>query len=99
MVLYGQGWILVALADASLAGGLGDSFLSLQVIGPLPMIFWLVMEPLAYIDAVILAPSILFIVVDILSHAPFWIFHNPGWEIPAVGWFSLCWFLLETRLH
>ena len=44
------------------------------------MIFYLVAYPLDFASAVLFAPSMLFPIIDIVPHTPFWLFHNSGWE-------------------
>ena len=49
------------------------------------MIFWIVTEPLASSDVVLLEPTTLFSIIGIVSHTPFRILKHPVWEIPDLG--------------
>ena len=49
-------------------------------------IFLSVVDLLAFAGAVFLAPPIIFPIVGLVLHNLYWIFQNPGWEIPDMDW-------------
>ena len=52
----------------------------------IPVTFWIVADPPVFYSAVFLTPSILFSILDFISHSNFEILQHPGWEVPNIGW-------------
>ena len=74
-----QGHIFVAWRGTSaLAWLLGSSYISWQGCVPIYVIWWLMVDPLAFTIAVFFATPILFTISGLVSCAPFWIFQNLG---------------------
>ena len=71
-----EGQILV---DVSLYWWLSASSAALLGSGPLPVFFWIVVEPLAFSRVVFLTPTILFSILGFISHSTFWLFCHTGW--------------------
>ena len=57
------------------------------------MVFWPVVDPLTFSLTMLLAPPVLIVIFEPVSHPYLWFFYNIGWYIPDVGWISL------FRLH
>ena len=53
------------------------------------MVFWIVVDPLAFSSAVFLTPPVFFSVLVFVDHSTVWLYQNPGWEVPDVCWLSL----------
>ena len=75
--------------SVSLAWWFSASFAAWLDAGPLPVVFSLVVDPLAFARAVFPTPPILFSILGFMYHSIFWLFHNPGWEVPDICWLSL----------
>ena len=69
-----EGQIII---DVSLSWWLSDSSAVWCGVGPLPVLFWIVENPLAFASAVLLTPPILFSVIVFISRSNFWLFQHP----------------------
>ena len=67
------------IVSVFLAWWISDSFTYWWGTGPLPMIFYHVVDPLAFARAVLLAPPILLFILGFVSHSIFWLFQHTGW--------------------
>ena len=81
-----QGQILVSV---SITWWLSASSAFLRGTGTLPVIFWHVVDPLAFYRTVFLTPQIFLSILGFISHSTFWLLQNPVWEVLDVGWISL----------
>ena len=59
------------------------------------MILWFVAYPLSFQSAVLLATPVLFSIVGLVSHDPFWIFQHPRHKIPDIGCLSFLKYQLD----
>ena len=90
--LLSEGWLLAAI---SLAWWLSASSAAWLGASTIHVVFWLVMDQLAFVSTVFLAPTVLFSIL-VFFHSNFWLFHHPGWEVPDLVWLSLSGLVLEV---